>query len=102
VAEMIINQFPAIASAISQPLSKTEKIVIVDNGGATGGQGGGAAKVTGYVTDLLAKLPETVQALTGADLTQLVKRIAADPAASASAAEAAAGAAAPTAEKSSD
>jgi flotillin len=73
VAEMIINQFPAIASAISEPLSRTEKIVIVDSGN---GQGGGASKVTGYVTDLLAKLPETVQALTGADLTQMVKRIA--------------------------
>ncbi|WEK54644.1 MAG: SPFH domain-containing protein [Candidatus Cohnella colombiensis] len=72
IAEMIIDQFPAIASAISEPLSKTEKIVIIDSGS---GQGGGASKVTGYVTDILAKMPETVKALTGADITQLVRRI---------------------------
>lgn len=72
VAEMIINQFPDIARAISEPLAKTEKIVIVDSGG---GQGGGASRVTGYVTDLLAKMPETVEALTGADLTALVRRL---------------------------
>lgn len=76
VAEMIINQFPAIAEAIAGPLAKTEKIVIVDNGG---GPGGGANRVTGYVTDLLAKMPETVEALTGADLTALVRRIAGAP-----------------------
>ena len=68
VAEMIINQFPAIAGAIASPLAQTEKIVIVDSG-----NGGGATKVTGYVTDILAKLPETVQALTGADLTAMLK-----------------------------
>lgn len=73
VAEMIINQFPDIARAISEPLAKTEKIVVVDSGG---GRGGGAGRVTGYVTDLLAKMPETVGALTGADLTELVRRIA--------------------------
>lgn len=72
VAEMIINQFPAIAGAIASPLAQTEKIVIVDSGNGSG-NGGGATKVTGYVTDILAKLPETVQALTGADLTAMLK-----------------------------
>ena len=37
IIEMIVNQFPAIASAISEPLSKTEKIVIVDSGSGKGG-----------------------------------------------------------------
>jgi flotillin len=72
IIEMIVNQFPAIASAISEPLSKTEKIVIVDSGS---GKGGGASKITGYVTDILATMPETISALTGADITELVKRI---------------------------
>ncbi len=74
IIEMIVNQFPAIASAISEPLSKTEKIVIVDSGSGKGG-GGGASKITGYVTDILATMPETISALTGADITELVKRI---------------------------
>ncbi|MFC5700582.1 flotillin family protein [Cohnella faecalis] len=74
VVELIIDKFPEIARAIAEPLSRTEKIVIVDGGGS--GPNGGAGKVTGYVTDLLAKMPETVNALTGVDVNQLLKRLA--------------------------
>lgn len=73
IAEMIVSQFPEIARAISEPLAKTEKIVVIDNGTESGG---GAAKVTSYVTDILAKLPETVDSLTGVDLTKLLERLA--------------------------
>lgn len=74
IVELIIQRFPDIARAIAEPLAKTEKIVIVDGGGS--GPNGGAGKVTGYVTDLLAKMPETVGALTGVDVNQLLKRLA--------------------------
>lgn len=62
MTQMIIEKLPEIAKAISEPLSKTEKIVIVDNGT---GEGKGAAKITGYVNDIMSQLPETVEALTG-------------------------------------
>ncbi len=74
IIELIVQKFPDIAKAIAEPLSKTEKIVIVDGGGS--GPNGGAGKVTGYVTDLLAKMPETVNALTGVDVNQLLRRLA--------------------------
>jgi len=74
IAEMIVSQFPEIARAISEPLSRTEKIVVIDSG--NGQSGGGASKVTGYVTDILAKLPETVESLTGVDLTKVLQRLA--------------------------
>lgn len=70
VTQMIIEKLPDIAKAISEPLSKTEKIVIVDNGNSTG-QNKGASKVTGYVTDIVSQLPETVEALTGINLLEL-------------------------------
>lgn len=70
ITQMIIEKLPEIAKAVADPLSKTEKIVIVDSGG---GKGEGAAKVSKYVTDIIATLPETVNALTGADLTKLLK-----------------------------
>ena len=69
ITQMVIEKLPEIASAIAQPLSKTEKIVIVDNGG----EGKGAAKVTNYVTDIVSQLPETLEALTGVDLTSILK-----------------------------
>jgi len=71
VTQMIIEKLPEIAKAVAEPLSKTEKIVIVDSGN---GQGKGAARVSGYVTDILASLPETVNALTGINLMDVLKR----------------------------
>ncbi|KUO72694.1 MAG: flotillin [Clostridia bacterium BRH_c25] len=71
VTQMIIEKLPEIAKAVAEPLSKTEKIVIVDSGN---GQGKGAAKVSSYVTDIMASLPETVNALTGINLMDVLKR----------------------------
>ncbi len=71
VTQMIIEKLPEIAKAVSEPLSKTEKIVIVDSGK---GDGKGAAKVSGYITDIVSSLPETVNALTGINLVDLMKK----------------------------
>ena len=75
VTQMIIERLPELARAISEPLSKTEKIVIVDSGS---GNGRGAAKVTDYVSQILATLPETVKSLTGVDLLDMLPRKAAE------------------------
>ncbi|KNY27436.1 flotillin family protein [Pseudobacteroides cellulosolvens] len=73
VTQMIIEKLPEIAQAIASPLAKTEKIVIVDNGSGDG-NGKGASKVTGYITDIMAQLPETVEALTGMNVMDLLKK----------------------------
>ncbi len=72
VAQMIIEKLPEIANAVAQPLAKTEKIVIVDQSGKKG-QGGGASKVTGYVTDIVSQLPETIEAMTGFNFMDALK-----------------------------
>lgn len=72
VTQMIIDKLPQIAEAIASPLAKTEKIVIVDNGGGDGNKG--AAKVSGYVADILSQLPETVEALTGLNVMDILKK----------------------------
>lgn len=66
MAQMIIEKLPQIASAIAQPLSKTEKIVMIGDSGAS--------KITKDVTNIMAQLPETVKGLTGVDLTDLLKK----------------------------
>ena len=71
MTQMIIEKLPEIARAVSEPLSKTEKIVIVDSGN---GEGKGAGKVTGYVTDIMAQLPATVEALTGVNIMDLLNK----------------------------
>ncbi|WP_027633652.1 flotillin family protein [Clostridium hydrogeniformans] len=72
MAQMIIEKLPDIAKAIAEPLSKTEKIVILDGG--KGENGGGAAKITSYVTDIMTTLPETVKATTGIDLLSMLQK----------------------------
>lgn len=69
VTHMIIEKLPEIANAVAEPLAKTEKIVIIDNGG----DGKGAAKVTGYVTDIISQLPETIEAMTGFNFMDSIK-----------------------------
>ena len=71
VTQMIIERLPEIASAVASPLAKTEKIVVVDNGN---GQGGGASKVSGYVTDIIATLPNTIETLTGINVFDALKK----------------------------
>ena len=70
---MIIEKLPEIANAVAQPLAKTEKIVIVDQAGKSDGQSTGAAKVTGYVTDIVSQLPETIEAMTGINFMDALK-----------------------------
>lgn len=72
VIQMIVEILPAVAGKISEPLSKTEKIVIVSNGD---GAGGGVSKLTGDVTKILSQLPPVVEGLTGVDLTKLLQRV---------------------------
>ena len=72
VTQMVIDRLPELARAIAEPLARTEKIVVVDQGGSDGGRTG-ASKITGYVTDIITTLPETVKAITGIDITEAVK-----------------------------
>jgi flotillin len=73
ITQMIIEKLPMIAAAVSEPLSKTEKIVIIDNGGSGDGSPKGAAKVSGYVTDIVSQLPETIEAMTGFNFMDMIK-----------------------------
>ncbi|MCL2386115.1 MAG: SPFH domain-containing protein [Defluviitaleaceae bacterium] len=73
VIQMLVERLPEIAKNIADPLSQTEKIVVIDNGGGANGGKSGASKVAGYVTDIIAQLPETVEALTGVDLIDVLK-----------------------------
>ncbi|HEY1790726.1 MAG TPA: SPFH domain-containing protein, partial [Verrucomicrobiae bacterium] len=54
VIEMIVRVLPEVAGKISEPLAKTEKMVIINSGN---GPGGGASKVTGDVTTIISQLP---------------------------------------------
>lgn len=67
--QLIMEKMPEIAKAVTEPLSRVEKIVMIDNEGASG-----SSKLTKQVTDIIAQLPEVVDALTGTDLKKILKK----------------------------
>ncbi len=71
VTQMIVEKLPEIAASVAEPLTKTEKIVIIDNGSGSDSQG--AAKVSGYVTEIISQLPETIEAMTGFNFMEALK-----------------------------
>jgi len=72
VIEMIVRILPEVAGKISEPLSKTEKIVIINSGN---GPGGGASKLTGDVTQIIAQLPPVLESLTGVKFEKLLEQV---------------------------
>ncbi|HEY3357811.1 MAG TPA: SPFH domain-containing protein [Polyangia bacterium] len=74
--EMMVKVMPELARAVSEPLSKVEKIVMVGNG-----ENVQASKLTGQVTGVLSQLPTLIEALTGVDLRNVIEGRLAAPAA---------------------
>ncbi|MBN2265956.1 MAG: flotillin, partial [Candidatus Aminicenantes bacterium] len=75
VLDTYIKALPELAKAVSEPLSKVDKIVIV-----SGDKDLGATKITGQVAQVLAQMPEVVKSLTGADLREFLKsKLTAEP-----------------------
>ncbi len=71
IAQFLIEKLPEIARAIAEPLSKTEKIVIINSGDG----GAGASKVTRDVTQIIAQLPPVIESLTGLKFEEILNRI---------------------------
>jgi flotillin len=71
IIQQVIDALPAIAGAIAQPLSKTDRIVMINSSG----NGAGASKLTEDITNIIAQTPATIEALTGIDLTEMIKEL---------------------------
>jgi len=74
IIEKVIEVLPSVASAVAQPLAKTEKIVMVNVGGGDGG-GIGASRITQDIAHVISQLPPVVEALSGIDFTDMLKRL---------------------------
>lgn len=77
VLDIIIKMLPELAGKIAEPLRSIEKLTVVDTG-----SGEGAARVSNYVTSLMATAPEMLKSVSGIDLEKMVKRLTEKPAAS--------------------
>jgi flotillin len=71
IIQQVIDALPEIAGAIAQPLSKTDRIVMINSSG----NGAGASRITEDVTNIIAQVPATIEALTGIDLTNMLQEL---------------------------
>ncbi len=71
ITQMFIEMMPELAGKIAEPLSKTEKIVIV----STGGESAGASKVTKDITNIMAQLPPALEAVSGIDVKTILEKL---------------------------
>lgn len=73
ILDMIVEMLPQFAGKIAEPMANIDKITVIDSG--SGEQSDGAARVSNYVTKLMAQLPEMVKDVSGVDLQQMLQSI---------------------------
>ena len=72
VVDKLITNMADVVRAMSEPLSKVDKITIV----STGKEGGlGASKLTGEMTEIAAQVPALFEALSGMKMSDLMSNI---------------------------
>lgn len=72
IYQMIVEKLPELARAVSEPLSKVDKISVI----STGDGSLGVSRITGQVAEVLAQLPAIIETLTGVDPKTFLKKIA--------------------------
>ncbi|MFD1955102.1 flotillin family protein [Paenibacillus thailandensis] len=68
VLDIIVKMLPELAGKVAEPISSIDKLTVVDTG-----SGEGAARVSNYVTSLMATAPEMLKSVSGLDVNALVR-----------------------------
>jgi flotillin len=72
VLQILAPLLPEIARAVAEPLSKIDRITMVN----TGGNGdGGISRITGEVAKVIAQVPPVLESLTGIKVDHLIERL---------------------------
>ena len=72
--EQLFQTLPQVAEAVAQPLAKTDRIVMISSGNDDSA-GMGASRLTRDVTNIIAQIPEVIEALTGIDVLGSLKNL---------------------------
>jgi flotillin len=72
VVDKLISSLPEVVRALSEPLSKVDKVTIVSTGN---GDAAGAYKLTGDITKIAAQVPALFEALSGMQLSELLGKV---------------------------
>ncbi|MBB3113449.1 flotillin [Paenibacillus phyllosphaerae] len=70
VLDIVVKMLPELAGKVAEPIKGIDKLTVVDTG-----HGEGAARVSNYVTSLMATAPEMLKSVSGLDVNELVKNL---------------------------
>ncbi|WP_036604767.1 flotillin family protein [Paenibacillus assamensis] len=70
VLDIVMKMLPELAGRIADPIRSIDKLTVVDTG-----KGEGAARVSNYVTELMATAPQMLKDVSGLDIEKIVKRL---------------------------
>lgn len=70
VLDIIVKMLPELAGKVAEPIKSIDKLTVVDTG-----NGAGAARLSNYVTDLMATAPEMLKSVAGIDVNALMKSL---------------------------
>ena len=73
VLDMVLHMLPEYAKQVAAPLGNIDKITVVDTGSSE--SGGGANKVSGYATNLMSTMQESLKASAGIDVKELLENL---------------------------
>lgn len=68
IIDIVVKMLPELAAKVAEPLASIDKLTVVDTG-----KGEGAARVSNYVTELMATAPQMLKDATGIDVNALIK-----------------------------
>ncbi|MFS0727736.1 SPFH domain-containing protein [Paenibacillus sp. 1P07SE] len=68
ILDIIVKMLPELAGKVAEPIKGIDKLTVVDTG-----NGEGAARVSNYVTSLMATAPEMLKNVSGIDVEELIK-----------------------------
>ena len=68
VLDIVVKMLPELAGKIADPIRSIDQLTVVDTG-----KGEGAARVSIYVTELMATAPKMLKEVSGLDLNQLIQ-----------------------------
>ncbi|MFM9328804.1 SPFH domain-containing protein [Paenibacillus mesotrionivorans] len=68
VLDIVVKMLPELAGRIADPIRSIDQLTVVDTG-----KGEGAARVSNYVTELMATAPKMLKEVSGLDLNQLIQ-----------------------------
>jgi flotillin len=76
VLQIVAPILPEIAKAVAEPLSKIDRITLVNTGSGGNGSGGdGVSRITGEVAKVIAQVPPVLESLTGMKFDQLFDKV---------------------------